>query len=301
LPLADGSDYGGSLRNPAGWNGVYGFRTTPGLIPLESPNAWQAHLGVIGPMARSVDDLALLGEVMAGFDARVPSSLPVSMAWRPRAFRAAHRQTLRIGWLGDFNGHVPTDPAVLAYAWKAMERFNSEQISVVPITLEVDFEPLWQATQVIRSHHLSQVLRAHYQNARDRARLKPEALWEVHLTQHLSAWELHEALLTRSRYTQIVQSLWDKVDFIAAPSAQVFAFDAHERYPTAIDSTPMRTYHEWMKSALLLSMTGCPVLAMPIPHSRQTTHSPMGLQIMAPMHQDARLLHLAKSWESMHA
>jgi amidase len=119
VPLADGSDYGGSLRNPAGWNGVYGFRTSIGRIPTDSPDPWLPSMGVLGPMARNVTDLAMLLSVQAGFDAHDPLSLDGDGSM----FRQRLESDLkgkRIAWGGDFNGHTPCEQGVLETCAKAV-------------------------------------------------------------------------------------------------------------------------------------------------------------------------------------
>ena len=112
LPVADGSDYGGSLRNPAGWNNVYGFRPSFGRIPAEKPDAWLPSMGVLGPMARNVADLALLFSVQAGYDPR-----DAALAGRRRRDVSARAGSdvkgKRIAWVGDFGGALPFEPGVL--------------------------------------------------------------------------------------------------------------------------------------------------------------------------------------------
>src|SRR5207253_5010935 len=112
LPLADGSDYGGSLRNPAGWNNVFGFRTSYGRVPADGRDAWLPSMGVLGPMARDVRDLAMLLAVQSGYDDRVPLSMDAS----PAAFEGSLETNLkgkRIAWGADCDGYLPYEPGVL--------------------------------------------------------------------------------------------------------------------------------------------------------------------------------------------
>src|SRR5215831_2486235 len=124
LPLADGSDYGGSLRNPAGWNNVFGFRTSFGRIPADGRDAWLPSMGVLGPMARTVPDLAMLLAVQAGYDDRVP----LSMGEDPAVFHGPLETNLkgrRIAWAGDFNGAIPYEPGVLDLCKTTLKNFQS--------------------------------------------------------------------------------------------------------------------------------------------------------------------------------
>lgn len=143
LPLADGSDFGGSLRNAAGWNNVYGFRTSIGRIPYDACDPWLPSMSVNGPMARTVADLALLLSVQAGYDARVPLSLDgdggIFRRPPPRSFRGT-----RIAWVGNFNGHTPCDPDVLKVCAQAARRFESLGCTIEDAVPAFDFEALWR-------------------------------------------------------------------------------------------------------------------------------------------------------------
>jgi amidase len=124
LPVADGSDYGGSLRNPAGWNNVFGFRTSYGLVPPDARDAWLPSMGVVGPMARNVADLAMLLGVQAGYDARAP----LSIRGDGRRFQGRLENNFRgkrIAWAGDFKGYLPFEPGVLGVCKGALKTFES--------------------------------------------------------------------------------------------------------------------------------------------------------------------------------
>src|SRR6185437_5989282 len=144
VPLADGSDYGGSLRNPAGWNNVAGFRTSAGVVPSSGADVWLPTMSVLGPMARSVEDLALLLSVQAGYDRRAPLSLPGDGA-RYRQPLEADVRGRRIGWLGDFGGDVPHEPEVLEVCRTALKAFESLGCIVEEARIAADVEAAWQA------------------------------------------------------------------------------------------------------------------------------------------------------------
>ncbi len=123
LPVADGSDYGGSLRNPAGWNNVFGFRTSIGRVPADGRDAWLPSMGVLGPMARNVADLAMLLDVQAGYDARVPLSI-AGDGTNLQGSLDADLKGKRIAWVGDFDGHIPYEPGVLEICKAALKTFE---------------------------------------------------------------------------------------------------------------------------------------------------------------------------------
>ncbi|MBC7727898.1 MAG: amidase, partial [Microbacteriaceae bacterium] len=149
LAVADGSDFMGSLRNPAAWNHVFGLRPSQGRVPFWPANdTWVAQLGTEGPMARTVGDLAPLLGVQAGHDPRVPLSIaegPHSFVPTEGAAALAGLKGLRIGWLGDLAGHLAMDEGLLPVCEQALQRFAAEGAVVEPTALGFDADALWQA------------------------------------------------------------------------------------------------------------------------------------------------------------
>ena len=124
LPVADGSDYGGSLRNPAGWNNVFGFRTSFGLVPSDARDVWLPSMGVVGPMARTVADLSMLLSIQAGYDSRLPLSMEGVGARFEEPLKIDFKGK-RIAWVGDFRGYLPFEPGVLDVCKGALKTFES--------------------------------------------------------------------------------------------------------------------------------------------------------------------------------
>ncbi len=294
LPLADGTDYGGSLRNPAGWNNVMGFRTSAGLVPMTGEDVWSPSISVTGPMARSASDLALLLSVMAGHDPRSPQSLPGSGA-RFLSPLDGDFKGARIGWLGDLKGWAPYEPGVLEVCENALKTFEMLGAHVEAVTPDAAPEAAWKAFIKIRQWQQGPNFQIHYNNAARRALLKPEAIWEVEESMKLTAFDVANASAARTRWTNAVQHLFRDHDFLVMPTAQVFAFDIAEDWPHQIAGQPMRTYHEWMKAVCLISLTGCPSLAVPAGFG--AAGQAMGLQIIAPVHRDMDCLKLAHAYE----
>src|SRR5580700_10817632 len=144
LPVADGTDYGGSLRNPAGWNNVFGFRTSFGRVPADGRDAFVPSMGVAGPMARNVADLALLLAVQAGYDDRVPLSMTGGAASFPDQLQRDFKGT-RIAWAGDFDGHLPYEPGVLDLCKHALAAFESMGCVVEEAVPDFSIDAVWQA------------------------------------------------------------------------------------------------------------------------------------------------------------
>ncbi len=294
VPLADGSDYGGSLRNPAGWNNVFGFRTSFGVVPAAGPEVWLAGMGVQGPMARSVEDLALLLSVQAGYDPRSPLSLPGD-GTKYRQNLDAPVKGRRIGWLGDFGGDVPHEPEVLEVCRTALKSFEALGCTVEEAKIEAPVEPAWQTIIKLRAWQQSGQIIANYRNPAERALLKPEAVWEVETALPLSAFDITAASEARTTWSMAVKKLFDRFDYLVLPSSQIFPFPVDDRWPKTVAGHQMRTYHEWMKSALLITLSGNPALVAPAGFG--AAGLPIGLQIVGPNHGEVACLQLAKAYE----
>jgi amidase len=293
-PVADGSDYGGSLRNPAGWNGVYGFRTSIGRVPNDARDAWLPSMGVSGPMARNVTDLAMLLSVQAGFDARVPLSLEGDGAAFQRRLESSFKGR-RIAWGGDFKGHTPCEPGVLEVCGAATHTLESLGCIVEEAAPDFDLDALWQAAIRLRGWQQGASIQAYYDDPVKRALLKPEAVYEVETGMRQSARDITAASVVRTEWSQSVRRFLERYDFLVLPTAQVFPFDIDQHWPQEIAGQKMQTYHEWMKGALFVTMSGCPALAAPAGFS--DAGLPIGIQIIAPNRQEFSCLQLGYAYE----
>ncbi len=294
-PVADGSDYGGSLRNPAGWNAVFGFRTSIGRVPNDAYDAWLPSMGVSGPMARNVTDLALLLAVQAGFDARAPLSLDGDGSAFQRPFDRSFRGK-RIAWGTDFKGQAPCEAGVLQVCRQALRTLETLGCIVEEAAPDFDYEALWQATIKLRSWQQGVSIQAYYDDPATRALLKPEAVYEIETGMRQSARDITAASVVRTAWSRAVGKFLERFDFLVLPTAQVFPFDIDRHWPQAIDGKKMQTYHEWMKGTLLVTMSGCPALAAPAGFS--DTGLPIGIQFIAPNRQEFSCLQLAHAYES---
>lgn len=295
VPLADGSDYGGSLRNPAGWNNVVGFRTGFGVVPGVGNEVWLPSMGVQGPMARSTEDLALLLSVMAGYDPRAPLSLPGDGSVYRGPLKADMRGR-RIGWLGDFGGDVPHEPEVLQVCRDALKPFEAMGCKVDEARIDFPVERAWQAMIQLRAWQQSAGFMANFRDPAQRALLKPEAIWEAETAIALRATDITAASEVRTAWAAAARKLFDRFDYLVLPSAQVFPFPIEERWPKTVAGRPMRTYHEWMTSALLITLTGCPALVTPAGFSAGGL--PIGLQIVGPNRGEVACLQVLAAYEA---
>ena len=223
LPVADGTDYGGSLRNPAGWNNVFGFRTSFGRVPADGRDAWLPSMGVGGPMARNVPDLALLLSVQAGHDARAPLSLEGDGA-RYRAPLEADLKGKRIAWVGDFGGYLPYEAGVLDVCKAALKTFETIGCTVEEAQPDYPVDAVWQAFVKLRAWQTGGTLLPFYRDPAKRALMKPEAVWEVESGLKLSAYDITAASAVRSEWYQAVRRFFERYDYFVVPTAQLFPF-----------------------------------------------------------------------------
>ena len=296
LPFADGSDFGGSLRNPAGWNNVLGFRTSIGLVPRDSHDTWLPSMSVTGPMARNVTDLALLLSVQAGYDARAPLSIDGD-GTRFLAHFEKECKGKRIAWGGDLSGALPCEPGVLEVCKTAAKSFEGLGCRVEDAHPHFDFDALWRAAVALRGWLEGAGLLAHYRDPAKRALLKPEAIFEVETGLKLSAYDITAASVIRTDWYQAVRRFFERYDFLVLPTAQTFPFSADIHWPDMIAGKPMQTYHEWMKGALLVTMSGCPSLAVPAGFNAQGL--PIGIQIIGPNRRELDCFSLAYAYEAV--
>ncbi|HEX3760525.1 MAG TPA: amidase [Kofleriaceae bacterium] len=294
LPLADGSDHAGSLRNPAAFNNVLGFRPTFGCVPSAEGDVFLPALGVIGPMARTATDLALLLSVLAGADPRTPLASRDS----PARFAAPLDRDVtgtRIGWLGDLGGHLPFEPGVLELARAALGAFETLGCTVEGVRLDHPVERVWQSWLVLRAYQVGSVLKVHHTDPARWARIKPEARWEIERGARLTAYELADAQTERTAWYNVVRRLFDRFDYLVLPSAQVFPFDAGTHWPRQIAGRDMDTYHRWMEVVVPITMAGSPALNVPAGFSPDGL--PMGIQLVGRPHDELGCLQLAHAYE----
>ena len=295
LPLADGSDMGGSLRNPAAWNNIYGFRPSQGLVSGgPGGELFMSQMGVEGPMARNVADLALLLSVQAGYHPGAPLSLGGVDVDFPRQLKTPIRDG-RIAWLGDLGGHLATEDGVLALCESALRSFESVGFSVEAHVPQVDFERIWQAFVTLRHATSGCGLKVHYDDPGRRPLLKPEAVWEVEGALDLRAPAIHAASVVRSEWYEAVLHLFETYDFLALPTAQVFPFSVDIHWPSEIAGRAMDSYHRWMEVTALATMAGCPAASLPA--GFDSSGRPMGFQLIGPPRRDADVLRAAAAYE----
>ncbi|MCG8908650.1 MULTISPECIES: amidase [Pseudomonas] len=295
VPVADGSDMMGSLRNPAAFNNIIGFRPSQGRVPFDdSADLFIDQLGYEGPMGRSVRDVALLLSVQAGGDARAPLSIAESgeqfTGKLERDFKGA-----RLGWLGDLGGHLPMERGVLELCRKSFADFEAIGCQVEETAMGFSPERLWDTWRTLRHWMVAGSLGAAYTDPGKRELLKPEAIWEVENGLKLSAMDVFRASAARSDWYRAISKLFERYDYLLLPSAQVFPFDKTWDWPKEIAGKAMDTYHRWMEVVIPATLSGCPAANVPVGFNEQGL--PMGLQIIGRHQADMAVLQLAHAYE----
>jgi amidase len=303
LPVADGSDFMGSLRNPAGWNNVFGMRPSAGRVPaFPKPELFVSQLGTDGPMGCTVRDVAALLSTQAGHDPRAPLSLASDPVSYVPADGDATVKGLRIGWLADLNRYLPMQSGVLAACEAALERMEAAGAKVEPLGRDVlgeSPESLWQAWLVWRRALVAPSVAALLPLAPDaRQHIKPEALWEHDQAQDLDFTTFMQASQVRSRFHTHLQGVFERFDLLALPTAQVWPFELGMNWPREIIGIAMDTYHRWMEVTIYATFAGLPAISVPAGF-HANGRWPMGLQLIGPPLGDAALLRAAAGYEEL--
>lgn len=290
LPVADGSDYMGSLRNPAAFNNVLGMRPSWGLVP--SPG-FTAQLGTAGPMARTTADLASLLSVMAGPDESAPLA-GTEGGGRFRESLEGDVRGARIAWVGDWGGHLATEPGVLEVCRSSFTAFEALGCEVTEARPDFPPEELWRTFLTWRwwanleRHGL-------YADPGTRERMKPEAVWEIECGLSLGAQDLAAAAESRDRWYAVLTEFLARYDYVLAPAAQVFPFGRETHWPERVGGREMDTYHRWMETVVPWTLAGVPAIGLPAGFGAGGL--PMGVQLIGRHRGDLGLLRLAHAYE----
>jgi len=301
LPVADGSDYMGSLRNPAAWNDVFGFRPSQGRVPSgPERDSYLAQLATEGPMGRTVLDVALLLGTQAGYHPGSPLSLSGQLDEFDTVQQARRELEIdprgtRVGWLGDLDGYLAMEPGIIECCEDGLRRLESIGCTVEPTAFGMAPERVWEAWLVWRYFLVSANLLPLITEPSRRDLMKPEALWEVDNGLQVTGPQVTRASVDRTTFYSSITALFDRFDVLALPTAQVWPFDATERWPRRIGDREMDTYHRWMEVVSYATFAGLPAISVPVGFDDRGL--PMGMQLIGRPRGDVDLLRIAHSYE----
>ena len=279
VPVADGSDQMGSVRNPGAFNNVIGFRPSAGSQNGTPPS--QRPLSTGGPMGRNTaDTIALL---------QTQSPRPL-----PEPFAPLNLNGLRLGWIGDMEGYLAMEAGILPLCESGLEVVEGAGARVEPVQPRLSPESLWECWTILR-HTGRRGMGDLYDDPATRGLLKPEVVWEIEQGRAHTDEDIARANALRQDWYQEQDRLFGQFDFLVMPTVQVFPFPKEIHWPTAIAGRTMDTYHRWMESVILASVGGLPTINVPVgfdPRGR-----PMGMQVMGRYGDDKRVLEFGLAYE----
>lgn len=289
VPLADGSDHGGSLRNPANFCNIVGFRTAPGRVPVYPARAVWFPFSVEGPMARTVQDVALFLSVLAGPDRRVPISIaePGSTFLQPLA-RDFHG--VRLAWNRNFGG-LPVDPRVTAII--DAQRHVFAALGCIVEDGSPDFSDADDIFKTWRAWSFE--LRYGALLKRHRHLMKDTVIWDIEAGESITGPQLARIETKRTELYHRVRAFMETHEFMICPVNQVPPFDVTQRYITEINGVKMETYIDWMRSCYFITVTGLPAISVPCGFTPEGL--PVGVQIVGRHQDELGVLQLAYAFE----
>ncbi len=281
LPVADGSDMMGSLRNPGAFNNVIGFRPSADL--MRDSGSTGLPLSTSGPMGRTTADTIQLLQTM------VPRQIDGT-------FSALPLRGLRIGWLGNLEGYLAMETGILELCDSSLRTLEEAGAMVNPLMSRFSMTDLWQCWTTLR-HSGRSSYRRYYDDPESRKALKEELIWEIEQSMLLTEADVEAANKIREDWYQELERLFGQFDFLVLPSAQVFPYSKHLSWPRSIGTRDMDTYHRWMEVVIPGSLGGLPILNVPV--GFDASGRPMGMQIMGRFGDDKRVLEFGLAYEQI--
>lgn len=289
LPITDGSDTGGSCRNPAAWCNVVGFRPSLGRVPYDFPTGFFLRLPTNGPMARTASDAAYLLSVMAGPDSRDPVSLLDNPSMFNRPLERSFKGT-KVAWTPNL-GYLEVSKEIVEATSKALPVLRAIGCEVAndhPVLPDV-FETNKALRGLVFHYQLSQFTEA------QRSQIKESVRWDAAQGAKLSGMDVAIAETRRAKLTQNINKFLEKYEFLVLPVTQVAPFPVEQEYPAEINGKKMNSYLEWMEIVYAITLTGLPAISVPCAFT--PSGMPVGLQIVGRRNNDFGVLQLAHAFE----
>lgn len=280
LPVADGSDMMGSLRNPGAFNNVIGYR--PSTNVMGNGDASNRALATSGPMGRNVADTVRFLETIAVN--KIGAEL--------EAMNLANR---KIAWLGNLNGYLAMEDPVLPLCQAGLSLLVHGGAGVEATQPRFDMDELWFCWTTLRHSGRGRSFAQYYNDPDTRALMKPELIWEYEQSLILTDADRNRANRIRGDWLRELDRLFAEYDFLALPTAQVFPYPKEQHWPREIAGRRMDTYHRWMEVVIPGSLGGLPVINLPVGFDERGR--PMGMQIMGNFGEDRKVLEFGLAYE----
>ena len=282
LPVADGGDMMGSLRNPGAFNNVIGFRPSTNVV-MDEGDANNRLLWTSGPMGRNTRDTI---------------NLLQTMALNPVFDNLKHLnlEKIKIGWLGSLDNYLAMEPGIMALCEASLADVADAGAKVESIQPNFTMSDLWESWTTLRHYGRMNMLE-YYEDTTTRELLKPELIWEIEQGLNFDEQDAEKANIIRANWYRELDRMFGEFDLLVLPSAQVFPFPKDIHWPKEINGREMDTYHRWMEVVILGSLGGIPVVNVPVGFDAQGR--PMGMQVMGKFGDDKKVLEFALAYEQI--
>ena len=298
LPFADGTDQMGSCRGPAAYANIYGYRPTPGLIAADRTyqNFDIPILTTPGCFAKTPNDMAFLIDAITGSHPLDKFSFDLNSSFRNAKFSEKEFSNLKIVWLSNMNGKYNIEKSILDICEKKLKDLEKNNLEIEYLKPSLDTDALWNSWTTFRSKSIYQDTLS--MGIKDINSMTFQAIWEYNKGKDIQSDNLKLAFEQKKRCNEQVNEIFDKFDFLALPSAQLFPFDKSIQFPSKINETSLDTYHRWLEVFIISSLLELPTITIPVGFNENGL--PMGMQIIGKNKDDLKLFAFAKIFEEIY-
>ena len=298
LPFADGTDQMGSCRSPAAYANIYGYRPTPGLIAVDRThqNIDTPILTTPGCFAKTPNDLTFLIDAISGSNPLDKISFDLNSTFGDAKLSEKEFSNLKIGWLSNMNDKYNIEKSILNICEKKLKDLEKHNLKIEYLKTSLDTDILWNSWTTFRSKSIYQDTLS--MGISDINSMTFEAIWEYNKGKDIQSDNLKLAFEQKNRCTEQVNKIFERFDFLALPSAQLFPFDKNLQFPTKINDINLDTYHRWLEVFILSSLLDLPTITIPVGFNENGL--PMGMQIIGKNKDDLKLFAFAKIFEEIY-
>ena len=298
LPFADGTDQMGSCRGPAAYANIYGYRPTPGLIAADRTyqNFDIPILTTPGCFAKTPNDMTFLIDAITGRHPLDKTSFDLDSSFRNTKFSEKEFSNLKIVWLSNMNGKYNIEKSILDICEKKLKDLEKNNLEIEYLKPSLDTDALWNSWTTFRSKSIYQDTLS--MGIKDINSMTFQAIWEYNKGKDIQSDNLKLAFEQKKRCNEQVNEIFDKFDFLALPSAQLFPFDKSIQFPSKINETSLDTYHRWLEVFIISSLLELPTITIPVGFNENGL--PMGMQIIGKNKDDLKLFAFAKIFEEIY-
>ena len=295
LPFADGTDQMGSCRGPAAYANIYGFRPTPGLIPVDRTNQ-NSDLPILttpGCFATNPNNMSILLDEIVGSDSLDKFSFDLSGSFKNQNISDKEFSAFKIGWLSNMNGNYNIEKDILRICENKLRDLEKINIKVELLKPKINTDILWKSWTTLRAKSIYEDTLA--MNISDINTMTYQAIWEYNKGKEIKSEEIRLAIDLKQQCLSQINLIFQNYDFLALPSAQIFPFDKNLQYPKNINNIELDTYHRWLEVFILSSLLELPTITIPVGFNKDGM--PMGMQIIGRNKDDLKVFNFANMYE----